>query len=267
MYDIIVDNKEILQETNRLIRKIACSKVKKQFKTKNGNMTASFYIDKDDIECPKLISNISHLYHDCGIGFKLLSKQLDNVSYTRLRTIFRELGIAKREGNSCITETLKAIRSKNAQKSTNPWKDWAGKSNDKDKHHKHHLCGWYYNKSKSKHVWLRSSWEYAYAKWLDDKNIVWDVECRSYLLSNGSYYRPDFFIYQNNALKKIVEIKAKWFNGSLERIDKFEKFKNEYHDAYVEVELVTSTELQNLGIDLQASLKAWKLERIMEKMI
>lgn len=263
MYDIVVENEEIFQETNRLIQKIACSKIKKQFKSRNGSMTASFCIDKDDIECPKLISNLNHLYHDCGFGFKLLSKQLGNVSYTRLRTIFRELGIIKRDGNSCVTETLKVIRSKNAQKSTNPWRDWSGKSRTKDGHNKHHLCGWYYNKSKSKHVWLRSSWEYAYAKWLDDQDITWDVECRSYLLSDGRYYRPDFFIYQNNALKKLVEIKAKWFNGSLERIDKFEQFKKEY--SGIDAELVTSAELQTLGIDLQSSLKAWKKERVLEK--
>lgn len=263
MYDIIVENEEILQETNKLIQKIACSKIKRQFKSKSGNMTASFYIDKDDVECPKLISNLNHLYHDHGIGFKLLSKQLDNVSYTRLRTIFSELGITKRDGNSCVTETLKTIRSKNAQKSTNPWRDWSGKSRNKDGHHKHHLCGWYFNRSKSKYVWLRSSWEYAYAKWLDDQSIAWDVECRSYLLSDGRYYRPDFFIYQNNALKKIVEIKAKWYNGSLERIEKFEQFKKEYSD--IEAELFTSVELQSLGIDLQSSLKAWKKERVLEK--
>ena len=31
-----------------------------------------------------------------------------------------------------------------------------------------------------KNVWLRSSWEYIYAKWLDSKNILWDIECQMY---------------------------------------------------------------------------------------
>lgn len=262
MYDILVEKNNLIQETIILLQTVACSKIKRHFKSRNGSMTASFIIDKDSDECPKLINNLSHLYHDCGIGFKLLGKEL-KISYTRLRTVFKTLGINQRIGNSCVTENLKTIRSKNAKKSNNPWKDWPGKNPDKDRHHKHHLGGWYFNKSNSRYVWLRSSWEYAYAKWLDDKNEAWDVECRSYLLSDGRYYRPDFFIYQNNSLKKIVEIKAKWFNGSLERIDKFEKFKKEYPN--IEVSLITSDDLEKLGINLQLALKDWKQDRILEK--
>jgi len=262
MYQIVIENKELIEETRQLIHIIACDKQKRKFKSRNGNMTASFYIDKDNPDCPKLISNLNYLYGECGMGFKLLSKEIGNVSYTRLRTIFKSLNISQRTGRSCVTENLKKIRSKNASGPTNPWRDWTGKLIDRDKNNTHHLCGWHFNKSHSKYVWLRSSWEYAYAKWLDEKNIIWDVECRSYLLSDGRYYRPDFFVYENNSLKRIIEIKSKWSNGSLERIDKFEQFKKEYSE--INSVLLTLVELEGLGINMSAALKEWKANRNLE---
>lgn len=265
MYQIILENKEIIEKTRELIYEIACHKQTREFKSRNGNLTASYLINKEHPDCAILISNLKYLYDSCGIGFKLLSKELGNVSYTRLRTIFKTLEIEKRNGRSCVTESLKAIRSKNASGPLNPWRDWTGKIIDRDKHNKHHLCGWYFNKSCSRFVWLRSSWEYAYAKWLDDKGEIWDVECRSYLLSDGRYYRPDFFIYENNALKKIIEIKSKWSNGQMERIDKFEQFKKEY--VGIDAVLFTLDDLQGLGINMVAALKEWKINRKLEKEI
>lgn len=261
MYDILVEKNKLIQETIMLLQTIACSKIKRQFKSRNGSMTASFFIDKDSDGCPKLIDNLNHLYHDCGIGFKLLGKEL-NISYTRLRTVFKALGIAQRVGSSCVTENLKEIRSKNAKKPSNPWKDWTGKNPDKDKHHKHHLGGWYFNKSSSRYVWLRSSWEYAYASWLDSQNVSWDVEVRSYLLSDGRYYRPDFFIFVNNCLDHIVEIKSKWANGSLDRIDKFAQFGNEYSD--IRTKLITNELFDIVGMSAADVLAEWKKTRILE---
>lgn len=224
-------------------------------------MTASFFIDKKHPECQKLISNLQHLYHDCGMGFKLLSNEFGNISYTRLRTVFRSLGIPTRTGKACITEGLKKIRSERAKKS-NPWKDWTSKYPDRDKMSKRHLGGWYLNKSSNKYVWLRSSWEYGYAQWLDLNNIDWNVEVRSYLLSDGRYYRPDFFIYLNSNLNHIIEIKSHWFHGSLDRVEKFEKFKLEYSD--VKASLVTEELFDIIGRNQTEILAEWKTKRLLE---
>lgn len=58
-----------------------------------------------------------------------------------------------------------------------------------------------------KNVYLRSSLEFAYAYYLDSLNKVWEYEKEIYDLENYSY-KPDFFIYEDNKLVEIVEIKG-----------------------------------------------------------
>ena len=118
------------------------------------------------------------------------------------------------------------------------------------------------NKSKNKYVWLRSSWEYGYAVWLDSQELTWDVEVRSYLLSDGRYYRPDFFIFANECLEYIVEVKSKWSNGSLERIDKFEQFKQQY--PAITVKLVSDELFELIGKKQAEVLEEWKKSRVLE---
>jgi len=55
-------------------------------------------------------------------------------------------------------------------------------------------------------VWMKSSWEVKYAKYLDKNNIKWEYEPTTFRLSNTTY-TPDFKI--NN--KKYIEIKG-WFS-------------------------------------------------------
>jgi hypothetical protein len=261
MYKHVQELEGIISETRKLIQEIACSKVKREFIDRGGKITKSYEIDTSHKDCQKLIKNLTILYNENGIGFKLISFYLGNVSYTRLRTIFRTLGIEKRVGQNCITESLRKTRSERA-KTNNPWTNWTEKHKSKDGINKHHVAGWYFNESKLKYVWLRSSWEYGYAKFLNDSKIEWDVEARSYLLSDGRYYRPDFFIYENSNLTKIVEIKSKWSNGSLERIDKFEMFKKEYSD--IPAELITDELFRLVNRKQKDIINEWKKVRLME---
>jgi hypothetical protein len=261
MYEHIQGLEGLIDETRELIQEIACSKIKRQFMGRGGKITTSYVIDASHKDCQKLIRNLKILYEENGMGFKLISSYLGNISYTRLRTVFETLGIEKRAGQSCVTEGLKKIRSERA-KTNNPWTNWTEKYKDKDIVNKHHVAGWYLNESKSKYVWLRSSWEYGYAKFLNDNRIEWDVEARSYLLSDGRYYRPDFFIYENNNLSKIVEIKSRWSNGSLERIDKFEMFKKEYGD--ISAELISDELFLLINRKQKDIINEWKKVRLME---
>lgn len=261
MYEHIRELKDLIDETRQLIQDVACSKVKREFVGRNGEMVKSYVVDVSHKDCKKLIKNLTILYEENGMGFKLISSYLGNVSYTQMRTIFKTLNIEKRSGKNCITEGLRKIRSERA-KEKNPLKNWPEKYKDKDRINKRHLGGWYFNESKSKYVWLRSSWEYGYAKYLDENKIEWDVEVHSYLLSDGRYYRPDFFIYNNNNLLKIIEIKSKWNNGSLERIDKFKMFCSEY--SQITSELITE-ELFGLINKKQGSvITEWKKVRLLE---
>ena len=104
MYDYLLQKASMIEETRSMIQEIACNNIKRSFTARGGSMTASFVIDKNLQDCSKLIYNLTHLYHDCGMGFKLLSQELGNISYTRLRTVFRALGISRtRVGSALVT--------------------------------------------------------------------------------------------------------------------------------------------------------------------
>jgi len=72
---------------------------------------------------------------------------------------------------------------------------------------------------------MRSSWEVIFAKYLDRCGINWDYETKTYELSNGRTYTPDFFtencIFEVKGLKYIDSMK------------KFESFKKEYPDINI----------------------------------
>ncbi|MDF2904489.1 MAG: restriction endonuclease, partial [Bacillus sp. (in: firmicutes)] len=57
--------------------------------------------------------------------------------------------------------------------------------------------------------YLRSSYEYAYARYLDYLSIPWSYE--EYTFNIGyKTYKPDFFLYDKDGkLEKIVEIKSR----------------------------------------------------------
>ncbi len=61
-----------------------------------------------------------------------------------------------------------------------------------------------------KEHFLRSSYEFAYAKYLDFYSFYWDYEVEIYEFNNKKY-KPDFFIYDSNKhLTKIVEVKSNY---------------------------------------------------------
>lgn len=229
MYAHLADAEPIILETKNLIEEVFLKNKARKFLSKGGDVIYSHNVDITHPGYEALQRNLSFLYFEKGIGYKLLSSSFGNISYTQLRTLFSKLGIKGRQGYNCVTESLRKIRSEHA-KTNNPWKDWTGKLHTSQMHSnsKRYLGGWYFNEAKQKNVWLRSSWEYAYARYLDDCKLDWDCEVRSYLLSDGSYYRPDFFIYKSDCLAEIVEVKSTWSNGSLERVEKFNTFKKEY---------------------------------------
>jgi len=107
-----------------------------------------------------------------------------------------------------------------------------GKPPAKGSNHGKHF---YYKSPLQGEVCLRSSWELAYAKYLDSKTIIWKYEHKAFKLSNGTTYRPDFFLVKN---KKYREIKGYMTETAQEKIDLFQKeynrnFKVLYHEDLV----------------------------------
>lgn len=90
-------------------------------------------------------------------------------------------------------------------------------------------------------VYLRSSLEFAYALYLDNKKINWKYECEVFELEHFRY-KPDFFIFDdNNNLIKIVEVKGEgnWKLGK----EKVKEFKEKYQ---IEIDFLGYKEIVSL---------------------
>ncbi|KKL59181.1 hypothetical protein LCGC14_2217940 [marine sediment metagenome] len=75
---------------------------------------------------------------------------------------------------------------------------------------------------------MRSSYEIAYAKWLDKQNIKWKYESKTFDLGNTTY-TPDFYLPKTN---KYIEIKGYWREDAKK---KFKKFKTIYSETKIQV--------------------------------
>ena len=175
---------------------------------------------------------LKSLYEE-GYGLKILAREL-GLTYTCFRTLYiNYLGLEIRKGYDVVTDKVKQFRSERIKKENNPWFDWCSKKTEMHKKCSRGIQGQYI-KTNGEKVWLRSSYEYIFAKWLDKNNVDWKIEETQFKLSNGETYRPDFFIYENSKLKMIVEIKG-YFNN---RRYKAEMFKNEYRIPLVIIDAI-----------------------------
>ena len=166
-------------------------------------------------------------YYDSGYGFKRIAKQL-NTSYTKCRRLFLIFLEHKcRTGRSVVTEPLRERRKELATE-IGRFKNWPEKYPHIHKNSRTGLQG-YYQKTNGDWIWLRSCWEYIYAKWLDKNKKNWKYEVRQYKI-NGKSYRPDFFIYDNQEnISEIIEIKSSYFNEATDRINKALDTKKEHN--------------------------------------
>jgi hypothetical protein len=100
--------------------------------------------------------------------------------------------------------------------------------------------------------YLRSSYEYAYAKYLDYQMISWSYEDNTFDIGY-KIYKPDFFFYnqENGKLKKIVEIKSRNKKAKEEARKALKIIEDQYD---IECELVSYEELLQLYKTLPFSL-------------
>jgi len=100
--------------------------------------------------------------------------------------------------------------------------------------------GIYYNSPLQGEIYLRSSYEIAYAKYLDSKNILWMYEMETFDLGDTTY-TPDFFLPK---FEKFIEIKGYMTNKAQEKIN---RFKEEYP---WDLEILRKEDLIKLSINL-----------------
>lgn len=109
-----------------------------------------------------------------------------------------------------------------------------------------------------KNFYLRSSYEYAYAKYLDFFSIIWDYEMQIFNIEN-KLYKPDFFILNpDGTIKKIVEIKSK----NLIAIERAKQNLRYIQENYgYEIEVISYQQLlslyENLPFTLNSVITAW----------
>lgn len=103
---------------------------------------------------------------------------------------------------------------------------------------------WYYTSCQG-YKWLRSSYEIAFAEYLDQNNILWYYEPKTFSMiinSKKTVYIPDFFLPEFN---KFIEVK-----GHLDEVHKI-KIQKFYEDNSYYLELLFRQDLLNLGINLK----------------
>ena len=206
---------------------------------------------KEDTRYLDLYNFLKYEYIDKEQGIKYLIKYKNlNVSYSIFRTLIINSGLSLHPAN-VITNHLRNIRSINANKQKAEHSGFFSHEAQKNTHGKiRGLQGYYYNSVLNKYVWLRSTWEYIYAKWLNAHNIKWDVECKTFVLSKESY-RPDFFIFDNeNNLVSIVEVKGFWKN----RLHKY----YELQELHPELNLSLITDISSYTENYKKDKNVWK---------
>lgn len=223
-------------------------------KTKNGGTR---FHDLEKIKKDnrfEMVKNwIENKYYNEGIGIKSLIKEFElPITYPILRKFMLLIDLKLRKNNE-VTDWLRKKRKEKVKTEHLNKTGWFSDDVVR-KNTKKGLQGYYFNKSLNKFVWLRSSYEYIYAKWLDEKNYIWDIEYKSFRLSDNSLYKPDFFIFDNKYnIKKIIEIKGYWNN----RTYKYHLLKKEIKD--VDLILINKDEIFNYTSNYKDDVKIWKI--------
>ena len=160
---------------------------------------------------PTAIQNDIHtLYYKYELGNPSMSRLL-SIPKSRMRNIGEKSGL-KRRDNSFTADRVKAFRSQRIS-GINNMQHYPDICNMDETRYNTGIGGYYHRKNDDK-IFLRSCWEYIYAKWLDRNNIQWEYEVRQYkvVTTAGKWYgyRPDFFIYNkgSNELSHVVEVKG-----------------------------------------------------------
>ncbi len=99
---------------------------------------------------------------------------------------------------------------------------------------------YYYESLLQNEVCFRSSYELAYAKYLDSQKILWMYEEFTFDLGNITY-TPDFFLIKDD---KFIEVKG-WLDSRSE--EKINKFLEQYP---FDLEILYKDDLIKLGVEL-----------------
>ena len=187
-----------------------------------------------------------------GYGFKSIAKEL-NLSYTKVRGLFKLLNIETRKGLNVVTDQLRKIRSENVKGNKSPWYNWPELKPHLAESNSRGIQGYYKTKS-GKYIWLRSTWEYIFIKWLETNNHEFIYEPESFKLLNGETYRPDLRVKSKGKFY-YIEIKCKPYSDRLYKVD---MFKQEYGENVIVIDNIDKFRSQTYAKEI----KEWKAIRL-----
>jgi len=93
-----------------------------------------------------------------------------------------------------------------------------------------------------KGIWMRSSYEIIYAKWLDKNKIKWKYEYKTFDLGYTTYI-PDFYLPKRN---RYIEIKGYWRDDARKKVKLFRKLYSN-----IKLSVIISTEIKRIKKDLR----------------
>lgn len=106
---------------------------------------------------------------------------------------------------------------------------------------------------------LKSSYEYIFAQILEYDGIEYGVEDKTYLLEEGeTYYTPDFFLYDEDGLYEIIEIRGHRFNLE-ERVESLIQLQKVISEDIV-TNLYTELDLREMCRDRDMSYNKLKMD-------
>jgi len=244
------------------------TKMRMKFDKEHSKELLKFYcrmVSKGNLSLEKKlidekIPNDAKIYlkgkYEEGYGLKVLAREI-GISYTNIRTLFKYLKLEHRKGRNIVTSKTKKFRSDRVKGNKNPWSDWPETHPEMHKKCSRGIQG-YHRRKNGEFVYLRSTWEYIMAKWLDKNDIDWKYEQELFNLSNGEGYRPDFFIYKNDNLKMIIEVKGYY----KDRVHKISILRNDHPELKV-VQISNINDYTSLTYEKEKVL--WKEEKLSGK--
>lgn len=208
-----------------------------------------------------LINDIREFYFNRKWGLKLLARNVLGISYSNCRFLFGFLGIEFRKGYNVVTDSLKTFRKEKAQYENESGTAWRNPTLKRfAKRTTRGVQGYYLNLSTNSYVWLRSSWEYVFAKFLNKIQANWKIEERYYTLSNKCKYSPDFYVYDSEwKLIQIIEIKG-YFDCNAYKLNLLRD--DLFNDSAVELILISNiTNYLEKNTTYNKELQEWKMLR------
>jgi hypothetical protein len=143
---------------------------------------------------------LEELYIKQKLSVNQIAKLID-YGYGTVHKYLKIYGIKKRS----ISESLKGKPKSEAHKKKLSESKKGAKNPGFGKKSNRHGKRYWVKCPNGKTVSMRSTWEAAYAGWLDEQKIYWEYEPKTFILKDGSAYTPDFYLEQTD---EWVEVKG-----------------------------------------------------------